>query len=265
MSPQRRIYEMLSLANAEGRKFPATVLYNEGWLLRLVLDWFSGCRVSGHGLAFASGARWFSEALLPSQFLASRRADSLAEGYTHADGVFGHIKIGRGALADTTLATNACQFVVTEAKLFSPLSSGVTNARGYDQATRNVACMAHVVSQSGRQPREFLSLSFFVLAPPEQIEQKKLFVSLLLKASIQDKVRQRVMQYHGRPEEKAKEQWFQDWFEPTLEHIRIEALSWESIIDFIRTNDIEFGSELGGFYGECLAFNRLQEPELLRA
>ncbi len=44
MSAHQRIYEMLSQANSDSRTFPATIFYNEGWLLRLVLDWF--CRNS---------------------------------------------------------------------------------------------------------------------------------------------------------------------------------------------------------------------------
>ena len=36
-----RIAELLASAAGEHRVFPATDLYNEGWMLRLVLDWFS--------------------------------------------------------------------------------------------------------------------------------------------------------------------------------------------------------------------------------
>src|ERR1051326_9494522 len=120
MSPRERIYEMLRLANSADRKFPATIFYNEGWLLRLVLDWFSRQdNPSDHPLNFAPCSRWFSEALLPSQFLARDRRDHLAEGWTHADGVIGHVTIGSGALANAALADSASQFLVTEAKLFS--------------------------------------------------------------------------------------------------------------------------------------------------
>jgi hypothetical protein len=126
-TPRQRIYKMLCIAHSDDRKFPATILYNEGWLLRLVLDWFSRQPVGGHPLDFSSGARWFSEALLPSQFLPRVRGDRLAEGWTHADGIIGHITIGNGALANAALAKDASQFIVTEAKLFARLAPGVTN------------------------------------------------------------------------------------------------------------------------------------------
>jgi len=80
MTPREKIYEMLCIANSDDRKFPATIFYNEGWLLRLVLDWFSRQGVAGYALDFKSGARWFPRrCFLPNFCLAtaviiSRRA-----------------------------------------------------------------------------------------------------------------------------------------------------------------------------------------------
>jgi hypothetical protein len=65
-----------------------------------------------------------------------RLRDLLAEGWTHADAVIGNVTIGDSALADATLAEGAKQFIVVEAKLFSPLSPRVTNASYFDQAAR---------------------------------------------------------------------------------------------------------------------------------
>jgi hypothetical protein len=106
VSPIERINEMLRLAGSENRLFPATIYYNEGWLLRLVVDWFSRNQSTDHRLTFETGAPWFSEALLPSQFFRTRQRDgferdNLAEGWTHADGVIGHVIIGDASLADT--------------------------------------------------------------------------------------------------------------------------------------------------------------------
>ena len=120
MSPIIRINEMLGLAGSEHQLFPATIFYNEGWLLRLVLDWFSRHRSSDYPLNFETNARWFSEALLPSQFFKTKQGDNLAEGWTHADGVIGHVNIGHASIADTKLANNSTQFIVTEAKMFRP-------------------------------------------------------------------------------------------------------------------------------------------------
>jgi hypothetical protein len=97
-------------------------------------------------------------------------------------------------LANTKLAEGATQFIVTEAKLFSPLSSRVTNAAYFDQAAKNVACIAEVLCRATRKPEEFASLGFFVIAPDEQI-RRHLFETFISKPSIQNKVLRRVEEY----------------------------------------------------------------------
>jgi hypothetical protein len=260
MTPFERIAEMFWAANRPDRRFPATIFYNEGWLLRLVLDWFSRqCHCDEHPLSFALGARWFSEALLPSQFFAHHRSDRLAEGWTHADGVVGHVTIGDSGLANAALANGPTQLVVTEAKLFSRLSSGVTNASYFDQAARNVACMAQMLFKVGCSPERLPSLAFLVLAPSEQI-QRNVFTAALSKESIRNKVQRRVEGYQP-PHREPKEQWQRAWFLPTLERMQVACLPWEDVIEFIQSRDPRFGSELLEFYDECLRFNRAQEPE----
>src|SRR4051812_23173911 len=118
-----RIAALLLSSGDRESHLPATILYNEGWLLRVVLDWFSRQPPSSHPLGFHPGARWYTEALLPSQFRARKRGDDLAEARTHADGVIGHFSIGDSGKGDLMLLPDAQQFVVVEAKLFSGLSS----------------------------------------------------------------------------------------------------------------------------------------------
>ena len=79
-----RIISMLSSCGGESPLFPRTELYNEGWLLRIILDWFSIHELEDHPLAFSDSAKWFSEGLLPSAFLPRSRQDPLGESWTHA-------------------------------------------------------------------------------------------------------------------------------------------------------------------------------------
>src|SRR5437899_1270882 len=122
----QRIQSMFQCCHGVDRVFPRTVLFNENWLLRLVLNWFSSHDADAHPLAFAPGASWYSEAWLPSAFLArSRRPrDLLAEGWSHADAVIGHFKAGQIGRSDISLLPDARQLVVLEGKIFSRLSSG---------------------------------------------------------------------------------------------------------------------------------------------
>ena len=60
---------MLEACEAGRPPFPPNVLFNEGWLLRIVVDWFERHGGDRYPLSHASGSRWFSEAWLPSAFL----------------------------------------------------------------------------------------------------------------------------------------------------------------------------------------------------
>jgi hypothetical protein len=89
MIPDRLLKILRSCETDEASQFPPTEVYNEGWMLRLVLDAAQEVELRGHPLEFYPDARWYSEALLNSAFLPRARADALAEGFTHADGIVG--------------------------------------------------------------------------------------------------------------------------------------------------------------------------------
>ena len=165
-----RIRQMLALCSTEEPLFPPTNLYNEGWMLRLVLDWFSIHQTPKHPLTISKTEKWYSEALLPSVFLPRYQGDQYAESWTHADGVIGNYKIGLNGAGDLSLTSDAEHLVVLEAKMFSKLSPGVTHARYYNQAARTVACMAEVLRRADRKPALLQRLSFFVIAPQQQID-----------------------------------------------------------------------------------------------
>jgi hypothetical protein len=216
-------------------------------MLRLVLDWFDQHRELRHELSFLPHARWFSEALLPSRFLPEERGDKRAELFTHADGVVGHFSIRPGERGEAFLLPDVTQFLVAEAKLGSGLSARTKNAPDFDQAARNVACIAHMVGTSRVDPRTIDRLGFYVLAPAGQIEAG-VFGSLVTKESIHRKVAARVGQYQG-----AWDLWFRETFEPVLDRVQVAVLSWESVLEVLPS-----GAEASGireFYALCLQFN----------
>jgi hypothetical protein len=240
---------LLSNINHDIPNFPPTILYNEGWLLRLVVDWFSKSGVADHPLSFPKDGHWFSEARLHSAFLPRFKGDPLAESHTNADGIIGHFVIGSKGKTDLELTPDASHFVVLEAKMYSGLSSGVTHAKYYDQAARSVACMAEVLRRADCKPISFNQLGFYVLAPNDQIKSRT-FSRHLGKQSIKDKVNRRVSPYGGE-----RLDWYRDSFQPTLDKIDIKTISWESVIDFILEKNTQTGRELMDYYMECLSSN----------
>ena len=155
--------ELLSKFDPEAQNFPPTDLFSEGWLLRLVVDWFSRSEISDHPLSLPKDGHWFSEARLPSAFLKRFNGDPLAETHTNADSVIGQFKIGSKGKTDLELIPNATHLVILEAKLFSGLSKGVKNAPYFDQAARNVACIAEVLKRGDCHPDSFTQLGFYCL------------------------------------------------------------------------------------------------------
>ena len=220
-------------------------------MLRLVLDWLSLNPGIDHDLAFTDSDKWYSEALLPSAFIARYRGDKLAESWTHADGVIGDFVIGANREGDLSLANNGSRILVTEAKMFSKLYSGVTNAKYFNQAARNVACIAEVIRRAQVSPATFKNIGFFVLAPESQIN-KGFFVEHMIKDNIESIVNQRVSEY----QELEKDKWLADWFVPTLEKIHIREIPWEELVGLIKQFDADFGVQIDAFYGKCLEFNQ---------
>ncbi len=243
----RRIIKMLKMAHTNKTVFPPTVIYNEGWMLRILLSLQSE-GTDCFPFAFRSGAQWFSEALIASPFLARSRGDPLAEGYTHLDGAVGHFEFRPDTKAGLTLSADATQLVLLEAKMFSRLSRGITKAKYYDQAARTMGCMAWTIFQSDRSGSDFESLGFYVVAPEEQIS-RGVFSAQVDKSSIRKKVERRVSAYEEDDHYGELETWFEAAFLPTLEQTDIRCVSWESAIEQLDDSSIR------EFYQRCLKFN----------
>ena len=244
-----RITRMLDGCDTEGALFPPTDLYNEGWMLRLVLDWFSEHPNAEHSLGISKHERWYSEALLPSAFLPRYRGDRYAESWTHADGVIGNFSIGKNGAGDLSLDTEAETLVVIEAKMFSTLSPGVTHARYYNQAARSVACMAEVLRRARRHPSKLRRLAFFVIAPEPQVNAGR-FENQMRPESILKIVERRVNDY-----DESKDEWFNGWFMPTIHHVQIAVINWEMLLEHISGLDARAGQEFQNFYDLCFKFN----------
>lgn len=168
-----RLLSILKRVEGPQSVIPPTLLYNEGWMLRIVLDALADVPSASSAslpLRVPDDCRWYSEALLPSAFLARSRPDRLAESHTHADAAIGQFDIGRQSKGELALRAGATYFAVLEAKMFSALSSGVKNAPYFNQAARNVACVAEVLHRAGAKPEAMEYLAFHVVAPREQIE-----------------------------------------------------------------------------------------------
>ena len=242
-----RVAKLLDRCGGRTSVMPPTELYNEGWLLRVALDWFSTDGPSESQFSLSPGATWYSEGRLASRFLARSSSDKKAEGFTHADGTIGHFSVSPGESSEIVPTADATQLVVIEAKLGSPLSPRTTNAPGYDQAARTAACLVHIASKAEVKPSSLTHYGFYVVAPQTQI-CADFFASLVTKDSIEKKVRQRAEHYGGGATE-----WFDKIFMPYFAALKIGLVSWEQIIAEMGAGS--FAREYGRFYEMCCYFD----------
>lgn len=245
MNALDRVSSLLTSAGAD-RRLPPTELFNEGWMLRLVLDWCETHPTALPHFTFLPGATWYSEALLPSRFLGR---GPKREGFTHADGVIGHFHLRPGGRGDVELAPNARQLSVIEAKMGSLLSAGTSHAPTYNQAARNVACIAHMVSRHGAS----LTKAEFTLIAPRQRINEGAFSSHLTAQSLSAVVRERCS---GFDEDSVR--WHDSHFVSFLRGCLVREVSWEETLDGIAAVDGEAAKEFGGFYAQCLRYNPMR-------
>ncbi len=240
--------DLISSFDPSNPHFRPTELYNESWLIKIVAHKGSTIPDPAFPLGFLPGSTWFSEALLPTAFKARYRGDPRSEARTNADGVIGHIRIGAKAKADLELRSHVTQFTVVEAKVGSPLSKGTSNAKYFDQAARNVACMAEVIARAGKEPSMFDRLNFVVLAPQYSIE-KGTFSDEMRRISIEGKVRRRVDAY-----DRELDRWFEQSFSPLMDVIELRVLSWEDAIEWLRVHKPGVAEQLSEYYDLCLKY-----------
>jgi hypothetical protein len=262
MIPDRLLEILRSCEDARTSRFPPTEVFNEGWMLRFVLDAVQILGLQDSALTFLEQATWYSEALLGSPFRPRWRGDKLGEGFTNADAVIGHFEFDPTTNAGVRLTNNAKQFVVVEAKMFSNLSAGTTNARTYDQAVRNVACMAYAISRTGRKIDDFDRLGFFVIAP--QLRQRKHrrtnLENCMEAASMRDRLGQRIALYEAELWNGAANLriWEREYFLPLIDRLvatgSLAVLSWEDCIQAVADKDETTGRQLKAFYDRCLTF-----------
>jgi len=249
------ILESINELDNQKNNIQPTLLYNEGWMLRLVLKWFNANTEINHELSMKKQTRWYSEALLSSIFLPKFRGDNLSEAYTHADGVYGDFYIGNNGFGDLSLKENCRQFAVVEAKMFSKYSKGTKNAPNFNQAARNVACMCNIVTNSGQKNID--DISFFTIIPEIQISQEKTFTEYVNIEHIKQTVLTRINQYNCRINDyQDYSEWYNNYFLEFCNKIKIKLFSWEEIITFIIDNDFNYGNNLNTFYNYCIKYNQ---------
>jgi len=143
-----------------------TEIYNEGWMTRLLVLYSIQDNLKIGSIDFSSISNWSSEALISSPFI---RAQKYREGYTHADIAIGDFVVDYSKKGDIKILNNAKLFGIIEAKMASNLSQKTTYASDYNQASRNLVCIA-----SNTIDKSFCKTFFYVVVPESKINTHKI-------------------------------------------------------------------------------------------
>ncbi len=221
-----------------------TILYNEGWMARLLVEVSIQAQLKLSDVDFGCIQHWYSEGLLSSPFLARSRKDSLAEGYTHADIALGDFHVDSANRGDISIDGAGGTFGVIEAKMGSPLSSGTKNAPGYDQASRNLACIAFNTLSTDH--RIFLA----VAAPQQKIEEHGIQEQVTV-SRMTSKIASRFDMYDSDSRVHA----LKDRVLQRAHACTCFTLSYESWLDALSKH--EAYPHLDEFKNQCYRFNRI--------
>lgn len=246
-------------------KIKPTEVYNEGWMTRLLVYYSIEEKLVLKNkekviIDFSKIQNWTSEALISSPFV---KAKAIREGYTHADIALGDFTVkykkkgekeekGRGKL---TVKDNANNFGIIEAKMASPLSKKTSNTEDYNQAARNVACIAYNTYELS------CKTFFYVVAPQSKLKLNKKNVNIIIDLVDSEKIvkciDKRIEDHNVKntnDEDKIKNK--QDLIDQAS-NCEVGVISYETWIEQIQDENTK--AELNEFYTKCKNWNNIKD------
>ncbi len=229
--------------------FPKTTIYNEGWLLRIILYLFKNNDIlrnkTASFLPFPKNAIIYSEGQLFTPFKMRKHKDKVSEKNTHVDGIVGYFNINSTTKSGIELNKNFSHLTVLEAKMFSGISKGTKNVNNWNQISRTVSCMIYSSIVSKTDINNLPQLNFMLLFPEEN---KKIVAQKYSNDLIKTEIKNRINLYKkgGYLDLDFELRW-ENIFD---KNIKITFQTWEDIIN---------SSEIDGlkeYYNKCLEFNK---------
>ena len=247
MNKENNALMSLILNNDDGQRglyFPLTDIYNEGWMLRLVLSKLENNEKLKKAFHYDSRAKWFSEAELKSPFLHKEKRETR----THADAVIGSFEFEENTKTGVDLPKNKegfhC-FYAIEAKMYAPLSKGISADPNYNQAARYLGCLAYIAFSN--HLTDFSNIGLIICAPSDH---KSIIEDIHNSRKL---LNTRISDYYNENKNKNEEivkfySWWKENEQRFFEKEKIEVLHWEDLV-----KDDE---ELTVFYKKCVQYNK---------
>lgn len=240
--------------NGSNQKFNInpTEIYNEGWMCRL-LTYYSiqNELILNENIKFKKEWNWCSEAHIKSPFEPRIKGDTSGEGKTHADMALGDFDINYTRNGELYVKDNPEQFGIIEAKMNSGLSKGTRRVKDYNQAIRNIACIANSTNENTK--------TFFYVAMPKEskhIHEVKEFLDWGKNEVI---LRDRIDHFIKHGNNPNKIDW--DNLINKASKVKTGIIFYHEWISKINENEIN--NELSEFLKECVFWNNVGGNKLV--
>lgn len=239
------ILEIIKTIETSNVNVNPTQIYNEGWMTRLLVYYSIKEKIYLKEIDFSLIKNWTSEGLLSSPFV---KANIYREGYTHADIVLGDFIVNYEDGGLINVLPEAKYFGVIEAKMKSPLSKGTSNALDYNQASRNVTCIANNTNLD-------CTTFFYVVRPKPKLYVKgrvpKCLSVNVNNVKINEEIRGRFLHHNSKNESIDNEN---DIIKKADKCI-VGIITYEEWIELFKNDDIR--EILEKFYKNCIKWNKL--------
>ena len=236
------IIEIIKSIDTTHKNLNPTVIYNEGWMTRLLVRQSTIESLKLGIINFSNETKWTSEALISSPFI---KVKKYPEGHTHADIAVGDFEINFSKRGEVEVDDNASIFGIIEAKMGSNLTPGTSHVKEYNQATRNLVCIAH-----NCLTKPDCKTFFYVVAPDKKIKDHDINSQIALDF-IKKQIENRFNLYPLEDIEKLNKV-------PIIkgvENCTITAISYEKWISMI--TDATAKKTLENFYAKAKIWNRI--------
>ncbi len=245
------IIEIIKEMGTPGTNVNPTEIYNEGWMTRLLMHYSVKEELKFEDIGIEidttfKNIHWTSEALISSPFVSAK---SKREGYTHPDITLGDFNVDYCNSGKLEVKKEAKVFGIIEAKMKSLLSTGTTNAKEFNQASRTVACIA---SNTPLNCETF----FYVVAPESKIKPPKRGENRMLKMMKEDTIIREIgnrFKSHNLVNESISSE---NGIIERAKKCKTGVITYEHWIDNI--NDKNAREELNAFYFECMKWNKIK-------
>lgn len=251
-----------------------TSIYNEGWLLKLFLNWY--CRNLDEFGAdfFPKSGKWFSEASIGT-FFGSKNFKK-CDRQTKADAIIGDFEFHSDKKTEAILSEeNFKRIAIIEAKLKSPFSPRTKNGKDYDQMTRYIGnavymMMANEIRTGNQCDGGEIDIIAIIPKSHKIIKNKMVinvdgsfFMGVEIDGILENYKEQSIKKIIKRLKEKnSGEKTKRKNFEANLAKFDvvfkgIRVVTWEEIIEGIPDKD-SFKTEFQSFYNKCCKYNDVE-------